>query len=413
MMSGNEIFHEYRRCSQGGIMTFLERNNGMLPREYEYLLSWIRSVLHGTTAEELPGELSFEKIYETAMAHDVGNLTFYAVEQLNRLPEPELYKRWRVCRDLALVRDMNQEFARQELTAGFAEAGIPYLELQGTVLKGLYPRPEYRTMSDLDFILEPSHLEEGGGILQSLGYYLQRVDKVEIDGKRKPNIYVELHTEYFPKLSFLYGAMGEPDFSTHRTEEQRIEELYLYNMIHVAKHYYSSGCGLRRVLDVYMLEQSYGDRIDRTAVEAKLAKAGIPEFYRQICDLAQVWFGKEREHFSKGLSYPSKETEDMGVRILLTPLHGEREQYVSSRITDVGGEGTSAPKAKTKYILHRLFPGEIVMGKNYPFLKNYPILYPFCWIHRGLRLLFSKRLHKTFAELKMILRFKEDGRKRG
>ena len=102
--------------------------------EYGYLIHLLRCGIHGDSPRELPEGLSFETLFRYAMEHDVASLAFCAVEKLRGKPERELYDKWKLRRDLALARDMNQEFARQEILDAFQEQGIPYKELQGTVL---------------------------------------------------------------------------------------------------------------------------------------------------------------------------------------------------------------------------------------------------------------------------------------
>ena len=375
----------------------------MLIKECEYLLRWVASAIHDTTPAELPAGLSFQKIYDLAMMHDVCNLAFYAVEKLQRKPDEPLYTQWRTRRDLALMRDMHQEHAREELVKAFREKDIPFLELQGTVIKEYYPHREYRTMSDLDFIVPTERLDEAGQILRNLGYALRIQGNFEIDGKRAPNIYVELHTEYFPKNTFLYNSMGDPDFRKDKSPEETIREFYLYNVIHVAKHYFSAGCGIRRVLDLYLLQARYGEELEHMDIDRDLEKVGIADFTGEINALAQDWFRPEGFRWTES---------QMAEQILLSPLHGQRENFIHSRITDIGGEGTARPVAKLKYLLHRLFPGRVVMHKHYPFLKKWVILYPFCWIHRGIKLVTSGRLSRAKKELYTVISASEDHRKR-
>ena len=375
----------------------------MLPRECEYLIRWIRSVIHGTTPEELPEDLSFQKIYDLALINDVSNLMCYAVEKLDRKPEEELLSLLRTRRDMAIAKDMNQAFAREELVQALREKNIPLLELQGTVLKELYPRREYRTMSDLDFMIPLSKLEEAGQILQSLGYDIHEVEGVEIDGHRPSNIYVEIHTEYFSCDTFLHRSMGDPDFSPHRSEGEKLRELYLYNILHVAKHYFSTGCGLRRVLDVFYLQTRYGEQLQALNVQEDLRKIGLLEFAKELTDLAMDWFAHTEFRWNQG---------DMAQCILTSSLHGNKNNFFRSKLLELSEENSFRSGNKCRYLLSRIFPGGKIMYRNYPFLKKYPILYPPCWIHRGIKLITTGRLSRATEELKMVVEAKEDHRKR-
>ena len=207
-----------------------DNNTSCVAEEYRYLIYLLRCAIHGQSPEDIPEGLSFGKVYEYAMDHDVANLAFYAVEKLKHKPDKELYDLWKLRQDLALVRDMNQSFAREEIADALSQRNIPVKELQGTVLKKLYPSSEYRTMSDLDFIVEKSRLEECAAILKELGYRLKKQGDYEIDGVRKPDIFVEIHTDYFSGISDYARVMGTPFAVSDPTDAQQATELYLYNL---------------------------------------------------------------------------------------------------------------------------------------------------------------------------------------
>lgn len=139
---------------------------------------------------------------------------------------------------------MNQDHATEEIRAAFRGESIRWLEVQGTKVKPLYPRPEWRTMSDIDYIVDVKNLTRAGMLLERLGYQWKLAhEDMEVAAHRPPNINIELHTGYFFPDSEYYEVMGTP-FATE-------PDLYLYNILHIAKHYYYGGCGIRRVLDAF------------------------------------------------------------------------------------------------------------------------------------------------------------------
>lgn len=369
--------------------------------EYSYLIHLLRCAIHGEIPRELPEELSFEKVYQYAMDHDVANLAFYAVERLHNRPDAELYAQWGRRRDLALMRDMNQEFARHEILTEFDSRGIPFKELQGTILKRLYPRPEYRTMSDLDFIVEKTRLEECSAILENLGYNCSWRGRDEVNGIRRPGIFVELHTHYFSKESDYYGTMELTFGRKAFAETAASTELYLYSILHAAKHYFAGGCGIRRVLDMYYLDANYGDVIDRNHVNAVLEKAGVERFAQEFSDLARAWFGTGDG--SAGVTA-------MEQYILGSGLHGKRENFISSKLRRIEKGSSYSFGAKIRYLFTRLFPGDQTMLRHYPVLRKCRILYPFCWFHRIIRMLLGKNRDMAVADLKLVLRTKGDSR---
>lgn len=363
--------------------------------EYGYLIHLLRCGIYGQVPMEPSEDLSLETVFQVAMEHDVANLAFYAIEKLEKKPENGLFDKWKLRRDLALVRDMNQSFARQELVEGWNAQGIPFKELQGTKLKELYPSPEYRTMSDLDFIVEPSRLTECGNILENLGYICKACGDYEINGIRRPDILVELHTDYFSPHSDYYRIMGEPFSCESQSEAEKLTELYLYTVLHTAKHYFASGCGIRRVLDMYFLDLYYGDIVDREYIDSILHKANVKVFADEFLSLAREWFGQQDS---------LRNTKAMENYVFQAGLHGKRENYISGRIQQMEKGGTISFGAKVKYLFSRLFPGDRVMLNQYPVLKKWRILYPVCWILRIFKMLLGKNREASVLDLKLIFR---------
>lgn len=260
----------------------------MFRDEWDYLIHLLHCAIHSRQPEELPEGLDFARVYELGAFHHIANIAFYSVEKLAVKPQEFLYEKWKTCRDMAIVRSMNQRFAAEEIRLALQNAGIPWLELQGTRIRPLYPQPDWRTMSDIDLIVPPKDLTEAGQILQTLGYQWEIVHEgLEVAARRPPNINIELHTEYFPEASGYQDAMPPPF-----TSEVDDNAFYLYNILHIAKHFHCGGCGIRRVLDVYYLNRHYGKRIDRAYIQAALETVDAVELAQELTQLAEGWFAE-------------------------------------------------------------------------------------------------------------------------
>ena len=359
--------------------------------EYQYLIHLVKAAIHDTQPEEMPSQLSFEKVYHYGKEHEVANIAFYSIQKLQNKPDEKLFAEWETCCNMAVARDFNQSFAREEILAEFEKSGIRSLEVQGTVIKHLYPRPEYRTMSDIDFIIDFSNLSAARDILEGLGYMCADVDGVEVDGFRRPNIHIEVHTEYFPTGCRYRGVMRPPFASVEETGCYDSNEFYIYNILHIAKHYFSMGCGIRRVLDAYYLNAHYGQLVDREYVRSVFENAEVVEFAQNLSLLAECWFG-EGERDAK--------TEGMEKYIFHAGVHGNEQNEMNNHLKEHYGDG--AFLYRLKYCMKRLFAGKEVMYVHYPFLERWKVLYPFCWIHRLMRMLCSKDKYRITGEMKRL-----------
>ncbi len=350
-----------------------------MEREWEYLLHLIRCAIQDILPDEVPEGVDLRRVYECGVYHHVANLAFHSVERLKAPPSGELYDIWKACRDKALVLDFNQSFAAEEIRDAFSSANIRWLEMQGTRIKPLYPQSDWRTMSDIDFIVDPSNLERAGDILGSLGYVCKNVRDIEIVGFRMPNINVELHVGFFPDNTIYSSVLGDA-FSTERP----IDTLYLYNILHIIKHYLYGGCGIRRVLDLYLLNQAYGECVDRDYVQAVLKRVNAAELTSELLVLANDWFGS-------GISVKN----EMAQYIWCSGLHGNRLNELQNRLQDSKRNGI-------KYLFERFCGNKQVMYVRYPILEKHKILYPFCWLHRGVRALKPGKRKRLQREIKAV-----------
>lgn len=355
-----------------------------MEREWDYLLHLIRCAIHETDPEEVPEGVDLQRVYECGKYHHVANIAFHSIERLKRRPPEALYEKWQACRDQAVVLDMNQSFAADEITDGFRRLNIRWLEMQGTKLKPLYPQPEYRTMSDIDFIVDPENLKKGELLLQELGYTTKLVREREIVAFREPNIHVELHTEFFADTTDYFGVMGLPFGNPHDSDLCDLNDFYLYNILHIAKHYFYGGCGIRRVLDAYYLNCAFGGQIDHTYIHTALANVGAEDFATELLELANAWFG---------LGMPVR--SDMATYILNSGTHGNQRNELHNRLSRENEWGL-------KYYLRRIAGSKQIMYATYPVLKRHKVLYPLCWLHRAFRAMLPRKRKRLKREMEAL-----------
>lgn len=104
----------------------------------------------GVPCEELKNEqIDYPALYKFSKAHSIVNTVCYALEKLNMLPE-EYAAPFRRELKIGRAREAVQELELEEISAQLESRGIKYMPLKGSVMKHLYPRPDLRSMCDLD-----------------------------------------------------------------------------------------------------------------------------------------------------------------------------------------------------------------------------------------------------------------------
>ena len=369
-------------------MTFQDEN--------DYLIHLLYCAIHDTVPETVPPGISLEKVFEAGKAHEVANIAYRAVLRLPEQPDPALMSRWRDYYYNAVKRDALQTKARRELIEALHSHGIMTLEVQGTVVKLYYPQRHWRMMSDIDVIIPADKLDEAESVVQALGYQpfgfqARNPNGIEIDVVRE-NIAVELHTEFFDEESVTRSALDQP-FSHAICSEDGTAVVsdtvfYLFHWLHTIKHCIYIGVGLRRIIDLYYLENAMKDKADQAVIDDVLKQYGFYETKQALLAVKECWFGNGR---------PGQVSEALKKDILQAGTHGHTDEYINRSLVREKKEGKRF--VLIRYTLSALFLPKQALYKLYPFCErhHYPLV--LCWIHRLNCSLFSAKKWKRLGNI--------------
>lgn len=369
----------------------------MIHNECEYLVHLIRSAICDEQPMEKPESVSFEKVFELGKFHEVANMAFVAVEKLHHKPDPTLLTKWKIHYALSIQRHANQMKARSEIVDALNAANIRNVEVQGTIMKTLYPYPEWRMMSDIDFIIDKSDLEPAEAVMKKLGYKTHDPNGAEIDAFGPNNAAVELHTDFFDPGSICYGTITDV-FSTSQLTQNGVSykaddtTFVLYNILHCIKHHLDLGAGIRRILDIYFLNIKLSDKIEIEYINEVLTKFDYKHIYDDLVALAFEWFG------GKPCSY---DLNDIKRQVCLSGTHGSMTVQLSNEYAKVGD--VEKRYVKFKKYLFVLFPSKATIYAKYPFCKAHRLPLLFCWVYRWGRILtIATKRKKAIGVLKEI-----------
>lgn len=343
--------------------------------EYDYLIHLLYSALHGTVPEDVPESISIEKVFKYGVTHEVANIAFLAVEKLKTLPDERIIDRWRKYYWKAVKRDAAQSKAREEILSALHSHGIYTLEVQGTVVKQYYPQSHLRMMSDLDFIIPEDKLDEAEKVMQSLGYETKNINGIEIDAY-KYVIAVELHTEFFDTKSVTRVALNQPYTHTECHEDYTATvtdtTFYLFHLLHTIKHCGQRGSGLRRIIDLFYLENALKDKVDYEYIDGILKEHNFYETKKQLLAIKDRWFNGTE---------PEIDVSELENEILISGNHGVYENYYKHKFKQERAEGKHFVKLKN--LLEFLFPPKENMYQSHPFCEKHHLPIVLCWIYRS------------------------------
>ena len=280
-----------------------------------------------------------------------------------------------------------------QVKRGLQQAGIWYLPLKGIVLKELYPGFGMREFADFDILFDADRADAVKELMEGLGFQVRDYGAANLDHYYKPPVLnFEMHRE-------LFGASRETFRAYYRDVQNRLvgeglekrfspEDLYLYLLAHMYKHYSVRGTGLRSLLDLYVFLTH--ERLDPDYVAAEAEKLGLSGFEKHIRTLAL--------HVFSGDALRDDEREMLGY-FVDSGTYGTAVHRVENAML-------AGHRGRFGYLLHRfLVPVRKTNGdyaffaKAYPLFYQHKILLPVLPFYRGFR---AMRNGKLQAEVKAI-----------
>lgn len=283
-----------------------------------------------------------------------------------------------------VLRYTRQSEAEERAEALLREAGILYMPLKGAVLRTLYPKPYLRTSCDTDYLLPKEECDRAVALLTDKGgYTVLSATPHDVAVGIKGQVTLELHSALFEAGD--RGIACPSPFESAVTEGQserramHPDYLLFYHIAHMAKHFSLGGCGLRPLVDLWLLER--GKTLSVGAMEL-LRLSGLYRFYRAMHALSLSYF--------EGAPF-DESGEELHEYLLTGGLYGERERRLASAEEKKGG--------RRAYFLARVFPPKKTLEKRYPTLEKRPYLYPFYACRRLLSYLSSPNKKSQLSTL--------------
>lgn len=367
-----------------------------------YIVEVLKAVLSEKNAPELPSGIAWEQIYEMAKYHCLEAMVFAGVrEKLDR--QEKIYTEWETRCAQNLVQCLTQDAEAEQIMKRMEDAGIDAVLLKGHILRGLYPERDFRQMVDLDILVRERDCDAAGKLLQELGYrQMQEPSEPEYhEGYRKPPYMgVEIHRSLVPKDSPYYEYCGKiwelmlPEKEQNGRFQMNVNDFYIFLLIHFAKHLSFWGSGIRSVLDVSVYLNRYRNVLDEEYLDNWLNRLDLQDFRKTAEALAEYWFGTSGKK-------PAEAVLDMEMKCFFSGAHGSRRQQVLYQ----AGKYRKGKTGILPYLFRRVFMNRAGMEVDYPCLKKYPALLPFCWLHRLGKNIVTKR-EMILYEIRYFLRIR-------
>lgn len=288
-----------------------------------------------------------------------------------------------MCKSIEVSRAQTRQLER--VYALFEAHGIAYVTLKGGVLKALYPQPELRIMGDADILIRLEQYPAIRTLLPSIGMKEEEESDHEYVWSGS-GLKLELHKHLIPSYDKDYYEYFGEGWDRVRKDENSsayhltTEDHFIYLLVHFAKHYRNGSVNAKNICDFWVYRNAYPE-MNEAYIQEQLEKLDMTEFYRNVLQLLDTWF--------EG-STPTEATERMTNAVFHGGVRSFEEAYTVYGILGQEQDAVSFSKRKRRWLIGNVFPSAKALSVRYPVLKKCPVLLPFYWVKRWVRILLRR-----------------------
>ena len=355
------------------------------------MMRLITSEITGEKVSSNYDEKELSELYVLSKSHDMAHLVGSALKKNGLLEDGENKKAFEKAIFTAVYRNGKMVYELENIKKCLSEKNIPFILLKGAVLMDYYPESWMRTSSDIDVLVHYDDLLPAADALAALfGCSYKPKGSHDIQFVSNNGVHVELHYRLVEENCAAdaekpLAKVWEHAVKKGGTSECALTEemFYYYHIAHMAKHIMNGGCGIRPLLDLYILNgrKAYNEKKE----EKLLSEGGLLTFNETAKSLTLMWFGEGEE------TYMAKK---LGEYLVLGGIYGNMDNKVLFGQTKRGG-------GKLKYALTRIWLPYEKMRFFYPTLDGKKALLPVYEVIRWFRLIFLGGFKRSINELKI------------
>ena len=364
----------------------------MEQKTIKLLFALVRSALtDDTLSKEARAEYTIEQLPEmanVAKQHDILHLLALGLQK-NGLQSAQTSKiEQSIFKAVYRYEQLSYEYT--SLCEVLETAKIPFLPLKGSILRHYYPEAWMRTSCDVDVLVRREHVEAAVACLtEKLQYKETERATHDVSLYSQSGSHIELHFDLVEEdraqnatqiLNTVWDDVSLREGSAYHYQMTDVF-FYFYHIAHMAKHFETGGCGIRPLIDLWILDNMQG--VDVQKRDELLEKGGLLQFATVSRKLSAVWMnGEEADALSL----------QMQNFIFSGGVYGTAANRVTLQQKKHGG--------KIGYIFSRMFVPYERLKRYYPILEKHRWLMPFMQVRRWFMLLNPRIRQMAKKELK-------------
>jgi hypothetical protein len=313
----------------------------------------------------VPSAKVWAAIFDTAEKQSLVGVLLVGLEKLpaEQRPPQRLLLEWIGIQQIVVSTNNNQDRRSKELYEWFKEKGFDNCIIKGQGVARLYPEPELRQAGDIDIWVNADRDDIVGKMLtESIGVsvidyvncHVAFFDDVEVEVHFRPSYFFNP----FANKRLQKWIQGKKSVQMTSFDDTvgfcypTISFNLVFSLIHIYRHVFSEGIGLRQLMDYYyILKHS-------TEAERK-------EAFDTLCSL-----GLKR--FVATVMYVMRRVFNIDTSLLLCQPNQKEGDYLLAEMLRGGNFGQYDDRNKHLPSENRMKRGVENVKRNLRFLKHYP-----------------------------------------
>ncbi len=357
----------------------------MIDEKILQLLKQIKELAVGENFKESLSASDIESLLPFLKRHGFEHLLF-DILQKNEIEENKLFGIAQQKKKKTVFKSILQQQAQENMTNALKKANIPYILLKGAVIKNLYGEAWMRISDDIDILVRSEDIEKAEQVAKGAGFAFNSRSTHDVSFVDANKIKIELHYDLIEDscakdANKVLLKVWDSAIRVSENEYRLTDEMtYFYHIAHLAKHFELGGCGVRAILDTFLLNNISFDKEKR---EELLREGGLKVFSKKVEALSRIWFSEDKNE--------DADVDTMADYIVRGGSFGSFSNFAQ------------ANEEKEKQTLLRLFfPKKRDMEKLFPPVKKYALLLPVFWLVRILKKIFKGNNSHSIKKIKSL-----------
>ena len=403
-----------------------------MTKEFVYLMQVVGLEAQGRIAPPPTCNLDWQRLFDLSESQTVEYILARAVKNRTDLNCPkELQMN---CRGSLYYSVMNNIDRREKVLRMLDEMvarGIPFILLKGYAIAEYYAVPDCRISADVDILVNMHDEEKTCEFFREKAFTIHPrwADGHHCECYHSDMGHFDIHCVLFDKLkdriwfkndsekSYITEPYVEMVTSNHSYKTLGYTDNMIFLILHMVKHFISSGMSLRMMLDVALFYASNKDHVNTEIVWKKLAELNYSVWFNCVLWSMVKYCGFRKDDFPGITEKCPLQVEKILDDLEMGGSMGSEDQknrrdgrtvYNQYRMEEEKAKCNDCffpLRWQLRQSLRTAFPSRTAMTVRYPFLKGRPYLLPLAWVYRllvnGTKRLFSTHGKKGKREMSL------------